>query len=644
MNLDALRVALAGCLLIGCTPAAFSVHARDNDPGDLERALGHMHAPASGPQNASGRALAFLVTAPDRQLVGYDLDQGRVLWQKPADVRSRVAIGRGVVAYRQGERALVVRDAESGAVRATIALAPNEAFVGLTLDPSDADRCYYVVQTLEESAHHGAVVAVDLGGRVLWRRRADGELGGPQARGGVVAVPFAHQDLVLLDGTDGGELARVRATEEEIAFARALPEGLFYGGGQGVFRLDRRSASGTRAGSSFAAAKLHDEQLRAAYFADAYEATQVDYGAYDRNRLLWRGSAEAVGAGFADNQVVLQCYRFFFALDAGSGRVRWAYAHPRSDAVSSEHTGRAILFASADGELGVIDARSGALVREAKTGLRLAGASFDADGLTSSTPSPPPALEAVLADIVWDHDARLPAVKLFAASALGEVPGVAAAAALIKMVRSAGLPPAVVKRAGEALLAHRERATLPLLLEALAEHYDYLEDRRPRSVEVLATAAAALALAAPQTAPGATPPKETIGETIGTDTTPEVSPDAPAGAGRAVAPAASAVSTALAAHLADPQTPATALPQLTAALATLAPGGAPGANEARAALREFLLAYHADPLFLADPSPLTNAAEALRRGGAAADPADLRVVAQVAEDKRTLPPVQRALR
>jgi hypothetical protein len=232
----------------------------------------------------------------------------------------------------------------------------------------------------------------------------------------------------------------------------------------------------------------------------------------------------------------------------------------------------------------------------------------------------------------------LPAVKLFAAGALGEVPGVAAAAALIKMVRSAGLPPAVVKRAGEALLAHRERATLPLVLEALAEHYDYLEDKRPRGVEVLATAAAALALAAPQTGPRETPPRETIG------TAPAVTPDAPAVAGTAAAPAASAVSTALAAHLADPQTPAAALPQLTAALATIAAGGAAGANEARAALREFLVAYHADPLFLADPSPLTNAAEALRRGGAAADPADLRVVAEVAEDKRTLPPVQRALR
>ncbi|MDB4971178.1 MAG: Basic proline-rich protein precursor [Myxococcales bacterium] len=567
--------------LAGCGEAAFSAHTRDNDVGDLQRAMAASAAPAA----RAGHAMAFLVT--DGKLVGYDLADGKIAWEQAADVKSRVIVGGGAIAHRQGERDLVVRGAATGDVRARVTLAADETFVGAALD---GDKLVYVVQLADKRS---AVVAIDAGGAPLWRRETQSALGAPAARGGLVALPFAHQNLTLLDST-GREIARVRATDEEIAFARALPEGIYYGGARGVYRLDDKSAAGTRAGSSYAEAKLSGEQVRTAYHWDGYQPSQSALGAFDRNRLLWRGRE---GAGFRDDLAVLHTYRFFFAFDAKAGKLRWVYAHPRTDVVASEDAGGAIVFASADGDIGLIDAASGAVRIVQKTGLRVAGASFDADGLTAGSGATPPSEAEVaktLEQIVYDHDARFGAVKVFAVDALGDVPGPTVTAALLKLVRApagaGGPPPAALARAGEKLVARRDRAAAPAMLEALGEHYDFLDDRTPRGVDVLARALGAL------------------------------------GAREAAAP--------LAAHLLDHETPERALKDLATTLGQL------GGPDAVKALRTFLLAYHADPAFLLDPAPLVVAGEALIRAGVEAR----RAVAFVVEDRRTLQPLARQLR
>jgi outer membrane protein assembly factor BamB len=573
-------VALALCVA-GCGEAAFSAHARDNDVGDLQRAMAASSAPAA----RAGHPMAFLVT--DGKLVGYDLADAKVAWEQAADVKSRVIVGAGAIAHRQGERDLVVRAAATGDVRARVTLGPDESFVGATLD---GDRLVYVVQLTDKRS---VVIALDAGGGTAWRRETQSALGAPAARGGLVAVPFAHQNLALVDAT-GHEVARVRATDEEIAFARALPEGIYYGGARGVYRLDDKSVAGSRAGSSYAEAKLSGEQVRTAYHWDGYQPAQSALGAFDRNRLLWRGRE---GAGFRDDLAVLHSYRFFFAFDAKAGKLRWVYAHPRTDVVASEDVGGAIVFASADGDIGLIDAASGAVRVVQKTGLRIAGASFDADGLTAGAAAALPTEAEVartLEQIVYDHDARFGAVKVFAVDAMGDVPGLAVSTALLKIVRAPaganGVPPAAQKRAGEALVARKDHAAVPAMLEALAEHFDFLDDRTPRGVDVLARALGALGV-------------------------------------RESAPL-------LAAHLADHETPERALKDLATTLAQL------GGPDATRALREFLLAYHADPAFLLDPSPLAVAGEALIHAGVEAR----RAVAYVVDDKRTLQPLARQLR
>jgi hypothetical protein len=493
--------------------------------------------------------------------------------------------------HRQGESDLVGRDARTGAVKLTVRIAATEKFVGAA---ADDDRIYYVIQNNTPQQRTSWVVGVDTGGHELWRTPANGSLASPAARGGVVAAPFSYQWVVLLDGMTGKELARIRATDEQVTFVRALPDGFYYGGNRGVYRLDEKSADGSRKGSSFIEANLGSEQVRTFYSWDGYQLAQSDYSAFDRNRLLWRAQANTEmreGIRFTDDAAFVYSYRYIFALDAGQGKLRWAWVHPRVDVVSADDVGPSIVYAAADGDVGVIDAKTGAQRASFKTRLRLVGASFDAEGWSPPTTGEAPHVLQALESIVWDRDARFTAVKVFAAGAIGAQPGKEADAALLKIVRAPkDVPPLVQKRAGDELVARKSHDLAPLLMDALKVHEDFIAETHAVGVDVMARAAAALKLgdAAPL----------------------------------------------LCKHLGDPATPQNSLDDLVAALVSL------GGKESRRALKEFLLIYRGDPAYFGNPAPLTSAGEGLLKNG---DAEDRRTVDFVAADKWTLSPVSKYL-
>ena len=583
---------LSGALLAGCGPAAFSAHSRDNSTDDVHKALSISKAPARGPRNGTGKPMAFAVTAgPDKMVAGIDLASRGVAWKFAADVRSRIVVGKGLVAYRLGERELVGRDPSSGKELFKASLPASERFMGMAIDD---EHLYYVVQSAETSKRVSYTVALDHAGHESWRTPAPGTLGAPAARGGLVAVPFAYQNLVLLDGASGREVGRVRNTDEQVTFVVGSADGFFYGGGKGIYLLDDKSASGTRAGSSYAEVKMTSDQMRPTYGFDGYQPTQSDYSAFDRNRLLWRGVKSGGGVGFESDLAVLHSFRYLFGIDARSGALRWAYANPRVDVVGTEDVGDAIAFATAEGEIGALDEATGQPHPLATTGLRITGVTIDADGLVvpqGSADSAPAALRSSLEQIVWDPDARFTTIKTFATEALGRLPGLDTTAALLKIVRApTGVPAQVQKRAGEALVARKDAGAVKLFGEALATHSDFLTDKRAVGVDVIARAAASI--------------------------------DA-----KTLAPA-------IASHLADPETPQSSLKDIVLALGTL------GGKDASRALRTFLLTYRADPIFLQDPSPLTAAGTALVKMG----PDERRSVSFVAEERRTLPPVAETLK
>lgn len=603
-----------------CAEAPFSVHAEDNDKKALQGVLARLKPEAPAPRNGSGHAMAYVFAAPEksakdgsskgeRTLYGFDLVDGQQRFAVAADVRSRPVVARGVLAEREGDE-LVLRNPQSGAVRAKVALGEGRPLLlGVA---ADEQRVYYVTRDGEapgaktdevRSPRESHVTAVSHDGQRQWSVTAPGSLGAPAVHSGLLVVPFRYQNLVVLDGQTGTELTRVRQKDEQIGFVRQSEDGFSYGvGDRGAALLTERSVNGLKDQEAYFTPKLGDK-VRVFLHWDGYRPEQADFSAFDRNRLLWSTERRGDGVGLRDDQAVLHSYRFLFAVDTAGGPVRWAYAQPRHNIMSSDETGAAVLYAAQDGELGALDRKSGARLSRYKLALaaeqQVVGATFDAAGYTGTaaaaegkTPEAQAATNRgadalaidALTGIIFDKDSSFIAVKTFAVQQLDTLKSKQATAALLKVVTAEAMPLPVARAAGDALIGRKDREVASMLVQALSERQDFLTDRRPRGIGILAKAAAAM---------GA---KEAL--------------------------------PALVTQLRDPTHTPAVQKELVSALVQL--GGA----DAVRPLREFLLLYRSDPSFTAAADPLKAAGEGLLKAGG--EPGR-RTVYFVAEEPRTLP-------
>src|SRR6185312_15961242 len=490
----AAALALGGAL--GGLACATSPYQRAGNADDVAGAVARAHEPAP-----TGRSVAYLVLAgaAGPRLAAYDLTAARLLWTRPAEVTTRVVAGAKVIVHGDkgttpnGE--LVARDAATGAPLWRHPFPSSEHLYGYAID-GDA---VYVVTRVEKtpSKQAGALGAYDLGtGAPRWQAALpSARVAGPAARGGLVAVPLESQYVLLFDGATGAEVAQILSTEAA-TFVRALPEGLFYGS-RGIFLVGRDTARGSRHAPGYLSAQL-PPFVRPTYDYDHYHPEQSEYSALDRNRVLWRVSAAAGKPQFRDGLAFVHDYRFFFAFDASSAALRWAYVSP-DDAVGSDDTGRAILFATSSGELGALDPITGARTYQATLpGEVVRGVTFDAEGFApppGAGASTPPDLLGALTAIIADPDQRFPAMKLFAIEELGRQPGREVTAKLIAILENDKAAPLAVQKAGEMLVARRDAGALGPLARSVAPELDVhlrLPETTPSAAAEIAKALVAI--------------------------------------------------------------------------------------------------------------------------------------------------------
>jgi PQQ-like domain len=564
--------ALGAALTLGVAACATSPFQRAGNADDVASAVARSQAPAS-----SGRSLAFLALggAGGTRLAEYDLAASRLVWTQATDVTTRVVVGTDVIVHGSkggtpnGE--LVGRELATGGVLWRHSFPSSEHLYGYALD---GDALFVVTRSATTPGKPVGVLEAYDGrtGLLRWQRTLpSARVAGPAARGGVVAVPLESQYVLLFDGVTGLQLGQVLSTEEAATFVRALPEGLFYGS-RGLFLLGRDTARGSRHVAGYLSAHL-PAFVRPTYDYDLYRPEQSEYSALDRNRVLWRVTVADGKPQFRDGLAFVHDYRFFFAFDAVSAALRWAYVSP-DDAVASTDTGRSILFATAGGEIGALDPITGARIYQAGLpGEVVRGATFEAEGFApvGAAASTPPDLLAALTAVIADPDQRFPALKLFAIEELGRQPGREVTAKLIEILGTERTAPLAVQKAGEMLIARRDAGALDLLTAALRAHADYSQKRAAPPVEVLARAVGALGLLA-----------------------------------RGVAPD-------LDAHLRLPETSPAAAAEIAKALVQI------GAGESVPALRDFLTMYRADVVYERDPTALVAAAEALLKLGGSSD-------------------------
>ncbi|MDY0000573.1 MAG: PQQ-binding-like beta-propeller repeat protein [Polyangia bacterium] len=605
-----------GFLLLGSTIAIsacgeepFRVSHPTNSPGEIKRVARRLDRATPAIRNSTGRPMAFMVATRPRGIVAYDLESGKVLWRKEiADTSSKIVVGRNHIFHRKGSTVLQARHLATGEVAWEYTLQYGNATEFYGMD-ADGDDLYFVATEMTGGrmyARFADIVKVDAAtGRVAWKKRANGPLGAPAARSGMVFVPYRFQYLTVLDGKTGMEIARAkvqhpvktssggtRSSPILVNFAWATSHGLFFGNDAvGAIRFSDRVESGNRSEVDFAGISLKEQRsVNARYFWDGYKPSMVAYTAIDRNLLLWR-FAES-GSGFESDSAVLQYYRYFFGFEASTGTLRWAYMHPATEVVSSAHIGKRIIYVSREGRFVMLDSLTGDKVWEQDTDIRIHGVTFDAHGFNppvGKAEKNPPLLD-VLKDVIREPDPQFQDAKIFALSQLVKVKGAELSDILLKIVNDTRTEVEVRRVAGEVLVERANADSLSIFLRALEGRYDFLSGTAPQGVGIIAKAL------------GRIGSKEAV--------------------------------PALLAHLQEPQTPYSALEDIVTALIQI------GDKQVVWPFSQFLLTYRGESDFANRINLLTSMAKTLIDWGGRAE---RQVLTFVAEDHHTLPQLREYL-
>jgi outer membrane protein assembly factor BamB len=484
-------VAMAGC----GGAAAFNLTSADNDADRLQQALAVRTLPAAPRPTGPGPRVFLVHSGKVRKLSAHDLAQGNALWSVDADVQSRVVVGATFVAALEGSE-VVGRDASSGKVRWKHSV-PG-AFLGLA---ADAERAIVVHREDGATRPTWWLTAIDgKTGDVIWRADAVGQLGTPAAQGGLVFSPFLSQWMSVLDARTGTPITRVRGVDQQISFVKTTSDGAWFGSAQGVFRIDTRAASGTQAGSTYAALVVPPQLAKAQYAPDGFDAVQAGYTAADRARILWRGSPREEGLELAAHGTAVHYFRYVFGLGPDGGVV-WAYSHPRVELVASEHLGPVLGFVSGAGEVVALDAKTGAVRfrSEAKgDGGQVLGATFDADGWSPSSVNEARGGTALaLVTIARDRDQRFEKVKALAVSALAALTGPEVTTELLTLLRDPRTQVKLKDTIVEVLVARHDPSGAAALADALSsERHDFVAGEDGDQVGAMARIVAGIDAAA----------------------------------------------------------------------------------------------------------------------------------------------------
>lgn len=588
--LAGLAVAASAC---GGT-SGFGLSAGDNDSEKLAEAFASVTPPTAGPVNKLGKPMVFMAArGKPSQLIAFDLEAKAEVWRIDADVKSKVVVGRDFVAFKQGENIFAAKDIATGADLWSVAV--EGTFVGAA---SDGENAYL---TVKGSSSKWTLMAINgQSGSEVWSVDAPGVMGTPAARGGLVFSPFMKQWLMVMSADQGKVLTRIRGIDEEISFVRTTPEEVYFGSKAGVFLLDEKAASGKRSQSTYGRAKVPEGFSRAHYHWDGFDPIQSGYSAYDRNRILWNGSAKDDSFAFANNIAVVQAYRFFFGFDTESGDLKWAYNHPRVDIVASSNLGSSLGVVSMSGTIGALNPATGEQMYQAAIKGQIVGGTFDAVGWAPSEQiGDSGSTAAALASIARDRDARFNDIKKFAVTALSQLKGPDVTKDLLTLIQSEKTPPYLLKTTGEVLIGRQDVSGLAHLVNALADRNNYVGGTKARAVGIVAQAISGID-------PKGVPAK-LRGEVVD----------------------------ALLAHLHEPTTAMADLTHIVTAIGRFSTEKE-SSGHALQALQSYLLIYRSDPGFGTQIESIAAIVDILLANGGAKERA---LVSFIAEDPATLPTV-----
>ncbi len=572
-----LLVTLASGALLGACGAgvAFDDTFPDSHGERVASVLARLEAHAArAHEEERASQIVVALTEPPARLVASDLGTGSALWEAPVELASTPELaGRSVVTHEGSE--IVVRSLESGRVTARFGDHALQ-LVGAAGEGEDG----IVVLSTGGAVGASSVLVGLRGGATSFTATMSQAVGAPAVSAGMAFVPWAHQNLSVVDLGSGSELARVRATRGVAASARVSAGHAFFGQAS----VAPLGASGEPSFTGLAAELPGTPQL----LRDAYRPPYAANGAQHRVRLVYRPIVDGQGAGFDGGTIYLVFYRQIFALTDGGAAVRWVRELP-SDVVGAELVDAGLFVFDADGGAHLLSVDDGREVwSRAVGGGRFVMALASVGGLTAGAPtgSVTPLRDQLLAAAA-STDARIVPARELAVRLLAGLPDEDVTANVLALCDDPSLTPSVRRTACDGLAM---RATGPgPILAALDRHASFL--RGVPAPPVGALARAALAMNA-----------------------------------RAAVPL-------LAAHLRDPETSPADLVATLDALARF------GDASVTSSIADFIRLYHAES---PDAGLGPSLASALRAYRVLAGPTSRELLEQVRDDALALDTVRRA--
>jgi len=457
--------------------AAFGQTFPDNRPEQLDPVLSRIAQ--SPPPNEAPMAVSLGGTPTE--LVAFDLAAGAVRWRQPVESTVAPQIAGRLVFTHEGSE-LVARDLASGSV----VFREEDDHLPLVGAAGEGDLAVAVLSTGGGVGSKTRLV-VARGGDVAWVRDVEMAFGVPAVRAGMLFLPWSNQNLSVLDGESGEELARLRISDEVIGHARSSG-GAVYTGQSNLFRVTSTATRGTRDGAAWFGASVGELPGTPAFLRDAYAPPPAPQSALHRVRLDFRPAGEGESVSLADDTLYFTFYRLVFALDPATGDVRWAHQHD-ADVVGGSAQNGGLVVADASGALTFLGAADGRPTWTADSGapslvtsLRLADFSP-----TGSPMGEEMSLADQLSLAAQSSDARLSPAQVFAVVKMSTLESSAVTANLITLCDRQALPDEVRGAACDAMGARVEGPEQ--LLAALERHARYLEGTTAPPVGALARAA-----------------------------------------------------------------------------------------------------------------------------------------------------------
>lgn len=474
----------AAALAGGCGPARSMRpfgHAVPDDDADAVTVVTSRLARAGEAAPAS-RPVVLGVGASPASLWAYDLEARRVLWNEPTELDTQPYLCGNYVVAQEGPDAVVRRLAD-GHVTARI---PDRE-LSLVGAAGEGDLGALVLSTTAGGAGASSILLILDHGSPSARHDVDHALGRPAMHAGLLFVPWAHQNVSVIELASGEEIARVRSTEHVIGTAIASGADVYVGSTE-LVRFGPELVTG---GARWYVPPAVERAARVAMLFDAYTRPPAARSAAHQVRMAFTPVRDGEGTGLLEDTLIQIFYRAAFGLEARGPGARWVtvnehdivgVAHDPTGVVLVDEAGRIVVLLPADGRVGLV----------LETGIPSSYAEVWlgdwAPALSAAGPSTP--VHDELVALAQDGDARLVPARAFAMRLLARSPEADVTDHLLSLCDNAGLPAELHTAACDALASRTSGAER--VIAALGRRASFLDAVSAPPVGALARAAVAM--------------------------------------------------------------------------------------------------------------------------------------------------------